>query len=83
MIADTIEFDTRTVVNKFTVTGKEYQLTININGTGEWTVFGWSTPQSKKTIAKSTALALRAIEVFYNSQPSRMYNPKITYAKSD
>ena len=83
MIVNTIKFDTRTVINKFTSTGEEFQLTVNINNTGVWTVFGWSTPQKFKVIEQAETIALRAIEVLYCSQPRIIYSPAITHSILD
>lgn len=83
MIAKTIKFQTRTVANKFMATGEEFQLTVDINDMGIWTVYGWKKYPGLDTLKQSEEIALRAIEIFYNSQPLHMYNPKITHAKTD
>ena len=78
MIAKSIEFNTRTISNRFMSTGEEFQLTVNINNTGVWTITGWSTPQSAKIVKQAEEIALRSIEIFYCSQPSSIFSPEVT-----
>lgn len=83
MKAETLEFATRTVPTRFQSTGEEYQLTVNINNCGEWTVVGWKKDPGEDTIRETESIVTRTIEILYHSQPFRMHNPKITHANLD